>query len=198
MITVKAMPQFIPALSEKYKNKYLSWAQAAYANKGKSRRLNKLLGSKLPASYTLWHYVRGKLHFFFYVKDDKVVVLHVSEIRVFGRVTRAAENLVIRLGGEPLGAIYEVFFDYVLPYHGFVVTDYQYTADGHRFFQNVYREALTRRAEENVCWVFNADGSAPQQIENVAAFNAVCEQLFGEDKVFKTQLFAIQQKGWTP
>jgi hypothetical protein len=139
---VEAMPQLIPQddLNDDFVWEWKKTAELAL------KRRYRLTQQAMQTGDILYHHEKSKTTGVFFLAADGVHVDYLyayKSINIQGKPT-AAEALAYRFSDDVVGVTKEVFFDFLLPYCKFVVTDSVYTPDGHRWFKAQYNWAFGR------------------------------------------------------
>ena len=187
-------PKIFPAMPQLIQQDQLSMA---YVNGGTTKALNAYRYKHLTkialkdSSLAFYHYKQSSLTgvFFAMSKDLTDVAYLYSYTRcVIGGKPKAAEALAYRFLPEAYGLMKEAFFSHLLPIVGFVVTDYMYTPDGHKWFMAEYRVAFSRGY--NVYAVDLTSNNVTQVTE--AQFDALQTLYWGDSDKFQNLRFAIE------
>ncbi len=102
---------------------------------------------------------------------------------------KAAEALAYLFNPSVRGVTRGVFFNHLLPDLKFVVTDFMYTPDGHRWFESEYNEAFRRGYK-----VYAIDLTGKPKVEQITheQFFELQPLYWGKDKLHQKYRFAIE------
>ena len=138
-----AMPQLIDQddLSMDYVNKWKRETEGAL------KRNNHISSHKLEnRNFPLLHWERSANTGVWFVSVDgkSLDYLYAYKSISLGKKPRAAEALAYVFTPNGRGLMPKVFYNHLLPYSKFVVTDYMYTPKVHDWFEAEYNEAFGR------------------------------------------------------
>jgi len=183
---IEAMPQLMPQheLDRSHVEKKRVEAQQAL------KRGHRISTSRMFTGDLLHHYQKSGTSGTFFVADPEgnIDFLYAYQsIKMEGK-PRAAEALAYRFTPAAKGLIREIFFNHLLPYCKFVVTDYAYTPLGHEWFTGQYalaaRQGLTIYAIDLTAKTF-------KRID-AATFTELQSLYWGLDDAHQKYRFAIE------
>ena len=189
-LKVTAMPQLIPQseLTIKYIDYWKQEALSAYRNKSLTPIALK------ERDLAFYHYKKSALNgvlFVMSLDNTEIAYLYAYEKCTVAGKPKAAEALAYTFKMEARGLMKEVFFDHLLPYVGFIVTDSMYTPDGKKWFEAEYATAFDRKHK-----VYSIDLStnAVSEVDR-ADFHKVVPLYWGTEEEFQKYRFAIELAG---
>jgi hypothetical protein len=190
--TELAMPQLIPQdqLSMQYVNKWKADAEKAL------RLARNITLHKLEPEYqesTLYHWAKSSTSGVWFISLDGKSVDYLyayQSIRLDNSGQhKAAEALAYLFNPSVRGVTKGVFFNHLLPSQKFVVTDFMYTPDGHRWFEAEYVHAFGLGYK-----VYAIDMTGKTKLEQITEeqFWALQTQYWGLDAKHQKYRFAIK------
>lgn len=155
--------------------------------------------SKFLPTNTEYLYKSGNDHngYYIFIKDDtidyfvKYKAISYQNI-LNGRMLR--QVLVERFGHTifSAGIPKEVFFDYLLPTFGSIITDTQQTVDGKKFWENAIHYALKNLNKYSIYVVDKKSSShIAIKINSLKEFGVLVEHIWGTNECFKYMLVVI-------
>lgn len=160
-----------------------------YWNKNKSR---------FKPTDTEYLYKSGDDHngyFMFVVNDEVEYFVKFKDVRniIDQKVTRQVLVHRNKSGVLSAGIPKIVFFDYLIPMFGGIVTDTQQTYNGKRFWEGVATDALKQPNKYDV-YIVNRSSKEIVKLTNQKHFNDNVKNIWGDSRLFEYILIAIIQK----
>ena len=188
-----SMPQMIPqsGLNQAYVDNWRRYAERALRGWKKDNVLSPVV--RKSTKFTLYHKKKSNTSGVWFLSEDakKIDFLYAySSAPIFGK-PHSVEALAYRFSEYTRGQIRDVFFDYLLPNSGFVVTDSQYTDDGHRWFQAEYVHAFNNGYK---VYAIDLGVDMHARLINVDEFWALQDKYWGQDDEHQKYRFAIESK----
>ena len=189
-----AIPQIIPQddLGMDYVNKWKKFALSGL-------ECGKLEPVHMPArpfdSNKLYHYLKsGSSGVWFLVNRKREIAFLYSYQSVdISREPQAAEALAYLFDEHTRGYIRDVFFDHLLPYSKFVITDFIFTPQCHRWFQAEYNHAFSTGRLVYAIEILDKRTQSVRQIDR-DEFDRLKPLYWGLDTAHQKYRFAIEQE----
>lgn len=189
-----AMPQLIEQsdLDMTYVNKWKLRAER-YLKHGEPKPIK--MPSRPLDTYKLYHYQKsGSSGVWFIVnKRNEIGFLYAYQSVKIGDIHQAAEALAYTFDKSLRGYIRDVFFDHLLPNSKFVVTDFMYTPDGHKWFEAEYAFAFSTGLNVYAIEIVSKREQTVRQIDR-DEFTQLQSQYWGMDDEHQKYRFAIEHK----
>lgn len=185
-----AMPQLIPQdqLNMKY---VMEWK----ASTEKALRIGRGVTKHTleDRTFPVYHWAKSSVSgvWFISLDGENVDYLYSYQSLLLGGNHKASEALAYLFNTDVRGVTRAVFFNHLLPQQKFVVTDFIYTPDGHRWFQAEYNDAFGRGYKVYAIKLL-ANKHPTVELITEEQFRELKGEYWGKSKAHQKYRFAIE------